>query len=118
MHLKMTEGKDMTTHTTTEQAEAEVFLGKVLSDTSGLTTTIMASIGDRLGLFRPWGQYIRTVTHGKLPGGTVAKKKSKGSQCANRRDTLKPSSASCVQNSRIVWSVKASCNGVSRFQIA
>ena len=46
----MTEGKDMTTHTTTEQAE--MFLGQVLSDTNGLTTTIMASIGDRLGLFR------------------------------------------------------------------
>ena len=42
----MTEGKDMATHTTTEQAEADVFLGQVLSDTSGLTTTIMASIGD------------------------------------------------------------------------
>ena len=42
----------MTTHTTTEQAAAEMFLGQVLSDTSGLTTTIMASIGDRLGLFR------------------------------------------------------------------
>jgi len=42
----------MTTHTTSDQAKAEAFLGKVLSDTSGLTTTIMASIGDRLGLFR------------------------------------------------------------------
>ena len=35
-----------------DQATTEAFLGKVLSDTSGLTTTIMASIGDRLGLFR------------------------------------------------------------------
>ncbi len=42
----------MTTHTTTEQAITQAFLGQVLSDTSGLTTTIMASIGDRLGLFR------------------------------------------------------------------
>ena len=42
----------MATHTTTDQAKTEAFLGKVLSDTSGLTTTIMASIGDRLGLFR------------------------------------------------------------------
>src|SRR5260370_33447365 len=52
IHPKMTEGKDMATHTTTDQAKTEAFLGKVLSDTSGLTTTIMASIGDRLGLFR------------------------------------------------------------------
>ena len=42
----------MTTNTVTDQAKSEVFLGKVLSDTSGLTTTIMASIGDRLGFFR------------------------------------------------------------------
>ena len=42
----------MTTYTTTDQARTEAFLGKVLSDTNGLTTTIMASIGDRLGLFR------------------------------------------------------------------
>jgi hypothetical protein len=42
----------MTTHQTIEQTTAEAFLGKVLTDTSGLTTTIMASIGDRLGLFK------------------------------------------------------------------
>jgi SAM-dependent methyltransferase len=48
----MTERKDMTTQTITDQAKTEAFLGKVLTDTSGLTTTIMASIGDRLGLFR------------------------------------------------------------------
>lgn len=49
---KMMEGKDMTTQAAPDQAMAEAFLGRVLSDTSGLTTTIMASIGDRLGLFR------------------------------------------------------------------
>jgi 2-polyprenyl-3-methyl-5-hydroxy-6-metoxy-1,4-benzoquinol methylase len=48
----MIRGKEMTTQTTHDQATTEVFLGKVLGDTSGLTTTIMASIGDRLGLFR------------------------------------------------------------------
>jgi SAM-dependent methyltransferase len=48
----MKEKKDMATYTTTDQVSSEAFLGKVLSDTSGLTTTIMASIGDRLGLFR------------------------------------------------------------------
>ena len=42
----------MTTQTTIDQTKTEAFLGKVLSDTSGLTTTIMSSIGDRLGLFK------------------------------------------------------------------
>jgi len=41
----------MTTQSTTDQTKTEAFLGKVLSDTSGMTTTILASIGDRLGLF-------------------------------------------------------------------
>ena len=47
----------MTTQPTIDQAKTEAFLGKVLSDTSGMTTTILASIGDRLGLFyesRTW----------------------------------------------------------------
>jgi SAM-dependent methyltransferase len=35
-----------------DQTKTEAFLGKVLTDTSGLTTTIMAGIGDRLGLFK------------------------------------------------------------------
>src|SRR5437588_29668 len=42
----------MTTQQSVDQAKTEAFLGKVLSDTSGLTTTIMASIGDRLELFK------------------------------------------------------------------
>ncbi len=42
----------MTTQPTIDQAKAEAFLGKVLSDTSGMTVTMMASIGDRLGLFK------------------------------------------------------------------
>src|SRR5256714_503292 len=42
----------MTTQQSVDQAKTEAFLGKVLSDTSGLTTTIMASIGDRRGLFK------------------------------------------------------------------
>src|SRR2546426_172398 len=42
----------MTTQPTIDQAKTEAFLGKVLSDTSGMTVTIMASIGDRLGLFK------------------------------------------------------------------
>src|SRR5260370_2149654 len=42
----------MTTQPTIDQKKTEAFLGKVLSDTSGMTTTILASIGDRLGLFQ------------------------------------------------------------------
>ena len=42
----------MTTQPTIDQAKTEAFLGKVLSDTSGMTTTILASIGDRLDLFK------------------------------------------------------------------
>jgi 2-polyprenyl-3-methyl-5-hydroxy-6-metoxy-1,4-benzoquinol methylase len=41
----------MTTQQSVDEAKTEAFLGKVLSDTSGMTTTILASIGDRLGLF-------------------------------------------------------------------
>ena len=43
------------TSTTTrpfDQARADAFVGKVVGDTVGLATTAMASIGDRLGLFK------------------------------------------------------------------
>ena len=46
----------MTTQPAIDQAKTEAFLGKVLSDTSGMTTTILASIGDRLGLFKQLAQ--------------------------------------------------------------
>ncbi len=42
----------MATNMITDQESTGAFLGRILSDTSGLTNTIMASIGDRLGLFR------------------------------------------------------------------
>jgi 2-polyprenyl-3-methyl-5-hydroxy-6-metoxy-1,4-benzoquinol methylase len=35
-----------------DQAKVHDFVGKVLTDTSGLTTTILAALGDRLGLFK------------------------------------------------------------------
>lgn len=35
-----------------EQAEVEFFLNKVIADTSGLAVTVMAALGDRLGLFK------------------------------------------------------------------
>jgi 2-polyprenyl-3-methyl-5-hydroxy-6-metoxy-1,4-benzoquinol methylase len=42
----------MTTQQTIDQAKADAFVGKVLSDTAGLAVTVMSSIGDRLGLFK------------------------------------------------------------------
>lgn len=38
--------------TKTVEQQTEEFLGKVLGDTSGLTNTILAATGDRLGLFK------------------------------------------------------------------
>ncbi len=35
-----------------DQARADAFVGKVVGDTVGLASTAMASIGDRLGLFK------------------------------------------------------------------
>ncbi len=37
---------------TIDQAKAEAFVGKALANTSATTTTILAVIGDRLGLFK------------------------------------------------------------------
>ncbi len=37
---------------TIDEAKVEEFLGKVLVDTSGLTVTVLSSIGDRLGLWK------------------------------------------------------------------
>jgi SAM-dependent methyltransferase len=42
----------MTSQRPIDQAKTEAFVGKVLSDTSATLTTILASIGDRLGLFK------------------------------------------------------------------
>jgi len=38
--------------TAIDSARTEAFLGQVLADTSGLTTTVLASLGDRLGLWK------------------------------------------------------------------
>src|SRR5436309_7278737 len=40
------------TNATVDQEKVHAFAGKVLTDTSGLTTTILAALGDRLGLFK------------------------------------------------------------------
>ncbi|HZT98704.1 MAG TPA: methyltransferase domain-containing protein [Ktedonobacteraceae bacterium] len=52
----------MTTQPAIDQAKTEAFLGKVLGDTSGMTVTIMAAIGDRLGLFKNLSQGPATST--------------------------------------------------------
>jgi SAM-dependent methyltransferase len=46
----------MTTQQSVDQTKTEAFVGKVLSDSSGMTTTILASMGDRLGLFKQLAQ--------------------------------------------------------------
>jgi 2-polyprenyl-3-methyl-5-hydroxy-6-metoxy-1,4-benzoquinol methylase len=43
------------------------FVGKVLADTSGMTTTILAALGDRLGLFKT------LATHGGMTSAELAK---------------------------------------------
>ncbi len=42
----------MTNQPALDQAKMEAFVGKVLGDTSGMTVTLMAYLGDRLGLFK------------------------------------------------------------------
>jgi len=42
----------MTTEVAIDQAKMEAFVGKVLCDTSAMTVTVLAAIGDRLGLFK------------------------------------------------------------------
>jgi len=41
-----------TPQTTIDQAKQEAFVHKVLGDTSATMATLLASIGDRLGLFK------------------------------------------------------------------
>lgn len=43
---------ETTTQTATQQEQAQAFLGQVFGDLTGLTNTVLASIGDRLGLFK------------------------------------------------------------------
>jgi len=42
----------VTTEAAIDQVKLEAFVGKALGDTSGLMTTVLAAIGDRLGLFK------------------------------------------------------------------
>src|SRR5688500_17792901 len=42
----------VTTQPAVDQEKVEAFVGKVLGDTSGAIVTVMAAIGDQLGLFK------------------------------------------------------------------
>jgi 2-polyprenyl-3-methyl-5-hydroxy-6-metoxy-1,4-benzoquinol methylase len=50
----MTPPQNVATHApaTVDPAKVEAFVGKVLGDSAGLTTTLIAAIGDRLGLYK------------------------------------------------------------------
>jgi 2-polyprenyl-3-methyl-5-hydroxy-6-metoxy-1,4-benzoquinol methylase len=52
-----------------DETKQEAFVGKVLADTSGLTITVMAGIGDRLGLFKSLAS-DGPATSGKLAART------------------------------------------------
>ena len=52
----------MATQPTFDRKKLGAFLGKVMSDTSGMTITVMASIGDQLGLFKHLAQEPATST--------------------------------------------------------
>src|SRR5260370_9184252 len=43
---------NMTTQPALDTKKTEAFLGKAIGDAGGMTTTIFAAIGDRLGLFK------------------------------------------------------------------
>jgi hypothetical protein len=52
----------MTTQPTLDRTKLGAFLGKVLADTSGMMVTIMAHVGDHLGLFKQLAQGPATST--------------------------------------------------------
>jgi SAM-dependent methyltransferase len=55
------------TTATVDQEKLHAFVGKVLNDTSGMTTTILAALGDRLGLFKT------LAAHGPATSAELAK---------------------------------------------
>src|SRR5579871_2484416 len=50
------ENEIMTNQQTVDQTKVQEFAGKVLSDVTSAVVTVMASIGDRLGLFKQLAQ--------------------------------------------------------------
>jgi SAM-dependent methyltransferase len=63
-----TEAVRVDTPPVVDSARVEAFAGKVLGDTTGLMTTTMASIGDRLGLFKD------LAAHGPATSGELAER--------------------------------------------
>jgi len=55
----------MTTQPVIDTTKTEAFLGKVIGNTGGMTTTIFAAIGDRLGLFK-------SLAHGPATSAQLA----------------------------------------------
>jgi SAM-dependent methyltransferase len=55
------------TNVPVDQEKVHDFVGKVLTDTSGMTTTILAALGDRLGLFKT------LAAHGPATSAELAK---------------------------------------------
>lgn len=53
------------TQTTLDQSKVQEFVGQVLTDASGFTTTLLASVGDRLGLWSTLAE-LPSVTSGSL----------------------------------------------------
>jgi hypothetical protein len=53
----------------------EAFVGKVLADTAGTTTTVLAAIGDRLGLFKD------VAAHGPATSATGSPHRHPGALC-------------------------------------
>lgn len=60
----------MTTGANFDQAKMEAFVHKTLGDTSAMTVTILAALGDRLGLFKALG------AHGPATSAELAKQAS------------------------------------------
>jgi hypothetical protein len=52
----------MTTQQVIDHAKVQAFIGKVMGDNAGAAATVMASIGDRLGLFKELAQGPATST--------------------------------------------------------
>jgi SAM-dependent methyltransferase len=62
VHALVTHLTLMTTQPTLDRKKLGAFLGKVLADTSGMMVTIMAHLGDHLGLFQQLAQGPATST--------------------------------------------------------
>jgi hypothetical protein len=60
--LQQRRRKDMTTQQAIDIAKVQAFMGKVMADNASTAATVMAGIGDRLGLFKALAQGPATST--------------------------------------------------------